>query len=106
MSDARSGRERGAASFSIHNPRANEGTDILRARGRTLTEVARRRDAPRETRRPVKPAGVKSWCVESDVAIGKGVKRCWMRARKCERRERPKDRPTSSQSQSFCAGPI
>ena len=47
----------------------------MRARGRTLTEVARRRKAPRETRRPVKPAGVKSWCVESDVAIGKGVRR-------------------------------
>ena len=75
VSDTRSGRERGAASFSIHNPGKNEGTDILRARGLTLTEVARRREAPRETRRPVRPAGVKSWCVESDVAIGKGVKR-------------------------------
>lgn len=37
--------------------------------GRTFTEVARRREAPRETRRRVKPADARSWCDESDVAI-------------------------------------
>ena len=43
--------------------------------GRTFTEVARRREAPRETRRRVKPAGARSWCDESDVAIVHGVER-------------------------------
>jgi hypothetical protein len=37
--------------------------------GRTFTEVARRREAPRETRPRVKPADARSWCDESDVAI-------------------------------------